>query len=147
MNQFIWWKCLNYLYWNEFFPYSECGHNRWIKRENLGYFFFKEKGLVVAFWVLKLIVDGSWTLCLSINVQTSLVVIAKLKSPTPWTLQSFVLLHLHATIWGWWCALELFKRPKGGPKVKQPKNKRVGARSLTCNISGVGRHVGALGWD
>jgi hypothetical protein len=36
----------------------ECGHNRWIKQENFGYFFFKERGLVAAFWVLKLANDG-----------------------------------------------------------------------------------------
>ncbi len=58
-----------------FFPYSECGHNRWIKQENLGYFFFKERGLVAAFWVLKSANDGWWTLCLSRNAQTLLVAI------------------------------------------------------------------------
>jgi len=41
-----------------FFPYSECGHNSWIKWENSGHLFFKERGLVAAFWVLKLTVDG-----------------------------------------------------------------------------------------
>jgi hypothetical protein len=40
-----------------FFPYSECGHKRWIKPENLGYFFFNERGLVAALWVLKLAID------------------------------------------------------------------------------------------
>ncbi len=34
-----------------------------------------------------------------------------------------------------------------GPKVKQRKNKWVGAYSLTRIISGVRGHVGALGWD
>jgi hypothetical protein len=41
-----------------FSPYLKCGHSRWIKRENLRYFFFKEKRLVATFWVLKLTVDG-----------------------------------------------------------------------------------------
>jgi hypothetical protein len=40
-----------------FFSYPECGHSRWMKPENLGYFFFKERGLVVAFRVLKLVID------------------------------------------------------------------------------------------
>jgi hypothetical protein len=40
-----------------FFPSSECGHNRWIKQENLEYFFFTERGLVAAFWVLKLAIE------------------------------------------------------------------------------------------
>jgi hypothetical protein len=39
------------------------------------------------------------------------------------------------------------KDPNVSPKVKQWKKKIVGAHSLTCNISRVGRHVGALGWD
>jgi len=34
-----------------------------------------------------------------------------------------------------------------GPRVKQLKKKRVEARSLTRSTSGVGRHVGAPGWD
>jgi len=37
--------------------------------------------------------------------------------------------------------------PKVGPKAKQWKKNKVGARSLTCNISGVGGRVGAPGWD
>jgi hypothetical protein len=37
--------------------------------------------------------------------------------------------------------------PNVGPKVKKWKNKRVGARSLTCSTSGIGGHVGAPGWD
>jgi hypothetical protein len=34
-----------------------------------------------------------------------------------------------------------------GSKVKQQKKKGVRAHSLICNTSGVGGHVGALGWD
>jgi hypothetical protein len=40
-----------------FFSYAESGHSRWMKPENLGYFIFKERGLVVAFRVLKLVID------------------------------------------------------------------------------------------
>jgi hypothetical protein len=36
--------------------------------------------------------------------------------------------------------------PKVGPKAKHRKKKGVGARSLIRNISGLGRHDGALGW-
>ncbi len=40
------------------------------------------------------------------------------------------------------------KDPKvGGPKVKQQKKNKIGARSLIRNTSGVRGHVGALGWD
>jgi len=34
-----------------------------------------------------------------------------------------------------------------GPKVKQQKKKKVGARSLIRIILGVGKQAGALGWD
>jgi hypothetical protein len=36
---------------------------------------------------------------------------------------------------------------KVGLGVKQWKKKKVGAHSLTCGTSGLGGHVGALGWD
>jgi len=39
------------------------------------------------------------------------------------------------------------KDPKVAPKTKQHKKKRLGAHSITCNISGVGGHVGAPKWD
>jgi len=39
------------------------------------------------------------------------------------------------------------KDPRMGPKEKQQKKKRVGACSLTHNISRVGGHVKALKWD
>jgi len=37
--------------------------------------------------------------------------------------------------------------PNVGPIMKQQKNKKVGAHSLTCNISKVGRCARALRWD
>jgi len=37
--------------------------------------------------------------------------------------------------------------PNVGARMKQWKKKRVGARSLTCNILGVRRSVGVLGRD
>jgi hypothetical protein len=46
-----------------------------------------------------------------------------------------------------WSTPKLFKRPKGGSQSETTEEKRVGARSLACNISGLGRHVGALGRD
>jgi hypothetical protein len=39
------------------------------------------------------------------------------------------------------------RNPNVGPITKQRKNKRIGARFLTCNTSRVGRCVGILGWD
>jgi hypothetical protein len=39
------------------------------------------------------------------------------------------------------------RNPNVGPKAKQWKKKKVGPRFLTHNTSGVGGHVGALGWD
>jgi hypothetical protein len=43
--------------------------------------------------------------------------------------------------------LNSLRNPNMGPKMKQQKNKRIGAHSLTHNISGVGGCVGTLGWD
>ncbi len=37
--------------------------------------------------------------------------------------------------------------PMVGPKVKQRKKKKVGARSFTRNTLGVGGRARALGWD
>jgi len=33
------------------------------------------------------------------------------------------------------------------PKMKQWKNKKIEAHFLICSTFGVGRHIGALGWD
>jgi len=43
--------------------------------------------------------------------------------------------------------LNSLRNPNVGPRMKQWKNKRIGARSFACNILGVGGHVKALGWD
>jgi len=38
------------------------------------------------------------------------------------------------------------RNPKVNPKTNHRKKNRVGACSLTHNTSGVGKHLGALGW-
>jgi hypothetical protein len=44
------------------------------------------------------------------------------------------------------CALNSLGVPNVNPGMKQWE-KKIGACSLTCNTLGVGRCVGALGWD
>ncbi len=43
--------------------------------------------------------------------------------------------------------LNSLRNPNVGPKVKQQKNKIIGARSLACNTSKVSGCVGTLEWD
>jgi hypothetical protein len=47
----------------------------------------------------------------------------------------------------YWCAPNSLKDQNVGPIVKQWEKKNIKACSLTQSTLGVGRHVGASGWD
>jgi hypothetical protein len=58
------------------------------------------------------------------------------------------LLHLKSMdVWVGDVAPNSLRDPKVGPRVKQRNKKRIGARFLICNTSGVGGHARASRWD